>query len=132
MINKMLKYNDFINEKLSDKLSGFNEEKLKQQYFSGNISIELYYERCKENNIIPFTSDEIVKQYLNGNITSLYELISDCEYYNIDLPIVFIKNEFLNGRLNAERYLELCKEHKLELPNIYIIKNLYYNFQNYF
>jgi hypothetical protein len=33
------KYNEFLNEKLSDKLSGFNEEGLKQQFLNGETII---------------------------------------------------------------------------------------------
>ena len=47
MINN---YKDFINEKISDKLSGFNEEELRIQFINGKIDIEKYLYNCDKYN----------------------------------------------------------------------------------
>ena len=44
------KYNEYINEKLSDKLSGFNKTEIEQQLISGKISLDKYNELCKKYN----------------------------------------------------------------------------------
>ena len=68
------KYNEFLNEKLSDKLSGFNEEDLKQQFLNGVIKIEKFFEIIHQYNI-PRPSNDEIKQaidnlFYNGKIVN--------------------------------------------------------------
>jgi hypothetical protein len=44
------KYTEYLNEKLSDKLSGFDEEGLKQQLDNNKIDFKTYFKICKEYN----------------------------------------------------------------------------------
>jgi ankyrin repeat protein len=77
------RYNKYVTEKLSDKLSGFNEEELKKQFFNGKIDIKKYLEICKENNI-KINKDEIKNWYLNDYINQ-YNFLKICEKYKFDI-----------------------------------------------
>lgn len=57
------KYTEFLNEKLTDKLSGFNVEEMKQQFLDGKIDIILYLNLCKKYHIEFPTDKEIIKYF---------------------------------------------------------------------
>ena len=57
------KYNEYIAEKLSDKLSGFNEEELKQQLLDDKIDIFKYIKICDEYKLPYPSKDELKKSF---------------------------------------------------------------------
>jgi ankyrin repeat protein len=86
------KYNEYINEKLSDKLSGFNKKGIDQQLINQQISLEKYTEICAENELIPSLNaihDYLYEKYKNNP----NELLSDASKYDfLDLVKIAINN----------------------------------------
>lgn len=68
-INKMINnYKQFVNEKLSDKISGFDKDGLKEQFLNGKISFYKFLTICKKYNIKLPSNEEVKQMYLSGLI----------------------------------------------------------------
>jgi hypothetical protein len=76
----IIKYNDFLNEKLSDKLSGFNEEGLKQQFLKGKINLDNYFNICRKYNLEFPTQEEIFKKLKSSRYTPINLFVKSSEY----------------------------------------------------
>jgi ankyrin repeat protein len=114
------KYNEFLNEKISDKLSGFNFDEIKQQLETNKINIFKYIEVCKNNNL-SLPSDEEIQKYLI-NLDPNYILFESCKIglmfgvkYAIDKGVN--NNEYITASLRAVVY-----GNYIDILN-YLIKN---------
>lgn len=67
-------YKEYITEKLSDKLSGFDAESLKKQYESGKINIFKYLSLCEQNNIDIDYDDFITKNMKDYDLDMILNL----------------------------------------------------------
>jgi hypothetical protein len=109
-------YNDEINEKLTDKLRGFNEESLKQQFLNGKIEYNNYLSKCNYYNFELPSKDEIhmyVSKYMNINDmffhSCLYNFLDIIKTINLNK----VSNLFLNMSLDniiKNGNLELLKD----------------------
>lgn len=105
----IFKYNEFLNEKLTDNLSGFDENELKQRLVNNEIDIVKYLDICDRYHL-KFPTDEEIKQYLidnrNNNI-NIHILLQSLIEYKLKLPAEnIIKPYVLNGNLKINDYIE--------------------------
>lgn len=99
------RYNEYVTEKLSDKLSGFNEEELKKQLLNGELDFNNYLNVCEKNNI-QIDINEIKQWFLTGKIkTSISSIYSFYEKYNVK---PFSENELIKI-LKNDNYQDLFK-----------------------
>lgn len=121
----MLKYNQFVTEKLSDKLCGFDENEMINNYLNDKMSLKRLVSTLKENKIkLPNANIDVILYSLRyDNEYQLFDVLKN--FYLIE-PFDIIKREYLNGLLPIEKYLETCKEYDIELPDIHTLKMAYF------
>lgn len=120
------KYITFLNEKISDKLSGFNEEELKFQYEKGEITIEKYLQLCNKYHISLPPEDILKQEYLSNKINILKYLYL-AQTYNYNLPETELNNELKEKKITVETYLYLSGKFLDKLPNEIEIKQMLLN-----
>jgi hypothetical protein len=120
------KYITFLNEKLSDKLSGFNEEELKFQYEKGEITIEKYLQICNKYHISLPPEDILKQEYLSNKI-SIRKYLYLAQTYNYNLPEIELNNELKEKEITVETYLYLSGKFLDKLPNEIEIKQMLLN-----
>lgn len=114
MINSYKKY---VNEKLSDKLSGFNYDELKQQVINGKFNLLKYYNMMKDNKQSFLNDEELFQYFKNNNInpnSMLYTSIMYNSLYNVKIAIengakldkISLQEIFNNDYLDILIYLE--------------------------
>lgn len=122
------KYNEYINEKLSDKLSGFNEEEILNQLINDKIKWSKYFELCSKYNLN--INYEYLKPYFLNNTIDFNKYYRTRKYYHyIKLPSKeYLKELFLNGNITINIYKDICRKEDIELPS----KNeIYTSIKNY-
>lgn len=141
------KYSEYINEKLSDKLVGFDENDLKQQLIDCKISIDKYLFICIDNNIKP--SKDIIKKMFIDDKIDIDDYLKYCKKYDLDYPT----NEEMHFKISKLKpndmliyacdydFLDLVKlsinnEADIRSYNDYCIKSIinknYYDIIDYF
>lgn len=103
----IFKYKQFLNEKISDKLSGFNQKQLKNQLMNNKIDLDKYLHLCNKYSI-ELPNDEEIKEYLlynQNNDINIKLFIRALKKYDLNLPDVkLIKPYVLNGNITIEFY----------------------------
>lgn len=126
MSNMIKKYIEFLNEKLTDNLKGFDEQGLKQQFTNGEIDIEKYLQLCNKYNI-EISGDEILKEYYLDNNFSIRKYLYLAQKYNYKLPENELINEFKNKKITTETYLDLSKIYLNKVPSDIEFKQMLLN-----
>lgn len=111
------KYNEYINEKLTDKLSGFDEHELFNQYLDKKINIYKFVDMYRQYNL-NYPNEKIVKQYvMDGKIPSYeYDYLCKTIHFNF-LSNVEMKKLFDENKIDILRYNNYCKVNNLDLPS---------------
>lgn len=79
------KYKEFLTEKLTDNLSGFNTDELLQQLIEHKISFRKYLETCKEYEII-VNKEKLKQLLLSEKLEESFEIFYTlCNEYNIQM-----------------------------------------------
>lgn len=116
------RYNDFLNEKLSDKLSGFDEKSLEQQYLDGKIDFFKYIKICFENNIkIP---EDYISNEINKNLYNINRYLKLCDEYDYNLPSINLLNKAYDKyQIDLFEYIEISTRYYDIIPDIEFVKN---------
>jgi hypothetical protein len=112
------KYNEFINEKLSDKLSGFDNNEIIQQLLNKKIDFRKYIKLQLKYNLKSLTSEEL-KYLLDKYMLSLYDYFDYCDDFDIkpisnDELINYINytnKEFPNYEIHQDPLLICASKH---------------------
>jgi hypothetical protein len=114
------KFNEYITEKLSDKLSGFNEEKLKQQLINGKIDIFKYLDICKKYNI-EITDDSLIKKEYEKY--SLEDILYKSFTVNSKFAIDYVYNNNVSDKtiIDVINYVTLFYNDNMEVFIVYLI-----------
>lgn len=78
------KYNEYINEKLTDILKGFDENDLKQQFIDDKINFKDYLKLCKIYDL--YIDFALIKQKFLECKIDIISYINFCEDNMIELP----------------------------------------------
>lgn len=110
------KYNEFINEKLTDNLKGFDEQGILNQLIDGTINFYKYFELALKYNFD--VNYEYLKEYFLNKKIDFYDFyMAKRNYFYINYPsIQYLKDLFLNGCISMDVYPNLCRELHIELP----------------
>lgn len=95
------RYNDFLNEKLSDKLSGFDSDEITNRFLTGKLDIYVYLNVCRINKLKFPSTDELIK-YFNtyGKLNNGLNFMNIIKFNNIDLIKYFVKKHDFNVNIN--------------------------------
>lgn len=94
-------YNEFLNEKLSDKLRGFDIKDMEQQILNGKYDLDIYYKHVKNDNY-PKLSDEFLLNYLINKNRA--ELIWFSVYFEFLPGIKYYIDKYYNGNVNDKNF----------------------------
>lgn len=114
--NNMIKnYKEYITEKLTDNLSGFDEQSLKQEFESGKFDIFKYIEICNKYKLPLPTDDEIIKSF--EKLDPNYILFESCKIGLMQGVIYAFKHE-----INNDEYINASLRAVIYSNNIDILK----------
>lgn len=123
MINNMIKnYNEYINEKLTDNLKGFNKNEIEQQLIDGKITSDKYYELCKKYNFE--ASEDIIHDYVyEQNKNNMDELLCEaCKHNCFDLVKLAIENDANINYANSNPIINIIYNNNTEIFN-YLVEH---------
>lgn len=111
------KYNEFLNEKLSDKLSGFNADELYQQFLDGKLTPEKFLDLYEQYNIkIPDDFEKIIKDKLYNNEMLVESYLRICKTHNLK---TLSKDELLefykSKKITFDKYITLCNKYNIDV-----------------
>lgn len=111
------KYNEYTNEKLTDKLQGFDKDELFKQFLDNKLTAEKLLDNCEKYNIeIPDDFEKKLKDKLNNNEILLESYLRICKFHNLK---TLSKDELLNiyksGKINFDKYLTLCNKYNIDI-----------------
>jgi hypothetical protein len=101
------KYGEYITEKLSDKLSGFDAEELKQQFLSDKISFDKYYSLLKQYKLQLPSFNEITVYYKQNKINIIY-YVDYCILKKYEIPASILdklKTHLINEYKNDNTHI---------------------------
>lgn len=112
-MNHINYYNQFINESILDKMTGYSEEDIKNNFFNGKINIIKYIDICNEAGWKKPTSEEVTKLFLDGFV-SIDDYVNTCRDMDWKLPsdqviLEHMKNENPNDMLKLSLNMSFFK-----------------------
>lgn len=121
MNNMINNYNEFLNEKLTDNLKGFDADEIRNQFLNDEIEYKKYIQICKKNNI-KINVEDFKQKFLSGEVDiDIY--INLCKDYNYELPSSDIIHTLIKNSSNFQIMLfYACKYNFIDLIE-YSIKN---------